>query len=448
MNDPTGNMYAPPGGGGNGESQSQAQQDAYNDVTSNRIGSSGLPAGLEAYLYDHATWEQAEMYANYHLHSTTKLLLSEEAAEIIHIKGINWNANPQMMNLFLELRGLALTETMVVGGLGIEGAMSTLDDVEHVVTESSNLLEDDTNVTVDDNGNITVSGDEQTSSNEGEGGPCSFTPQTPVATDHGEQAIGTLKVGEKVWAYNPRTHKMELEPVLHVWLNHDNDLVDLTLTTTTHAPHSTVVTKTSEVIHTNQKHPFFTLERGFVSVAQLHLGMHVLRADGNVGVVTGWKVVPGTKAMYNLTVAQDHTFTVGVGEWVVHNTAGGNCQFSSIGEAREQYVQDNLTSLVPDAGGNLKSQVKFSASGASATADFVTDKGIFEVGGINKSSKLSDFGKQLSVYAKNASADQRVYFLYDNSTGELPASLQSIANNWGVNIVQFTLPGSYWPGSP
>ena len=118
---------------------------------------------------------------------------------------------------------------------------------------------------------------------------------------------------------------MELEPIQHVWINHDNDLVDLKLTTTTHAQHSTVVTKHSEVIHTNQKHPFFTLEQGFVPVAQLHLGMHVLRADGSVGVVTGWKVVPGTKVMYNLTVAQDHSYTVGVGEWVVHNTAGPDC---------------------------------------------------------------------------------------------------------------------------
>src|SRR5579863_2281152 len=132
-----------------------------------------------------------------------------------------------------------------------------------------------------------------------------------------------MHMGEHVLAYNPTTHKMELEAVLHVWINHDNDLVDLTLTTTTHAPHSTVVTKTSEVIHTNQKHPFFTLEKGFVPVAQLHLGMHVLRADGDVGVVTGWKVVPGTKVMYNLTVAQDHTFTVGTGEWVVHNSECG-----------------------------------------------------------------------------------------------------------------------------
>jgi len=79
------------------------------------------------------------------------------------------------------------------------------------------------------------------------------------------------------------------------------------------------VTKTQEVLHTNQKHPFFTLEKGFVPVGQLKVGMHVLRADGRFGVITGWKIVPGTKVMYNLEVAQDHTFVVGQGQWVVHN---------------------------------------------------------------------------------------------------------------------------------
>lgn len=49
--------------------------------------------------------------------------------------------------------------------------------------------------------------------------------------------------------------------------------------------------------------------------------MHVLRADGRIGVISGWKIVPGVKTMYNLEVAQDHTYTVGTGEWVVHNCA-------------------------------------------------------------------------------------------------------------------------------
>ena len=143
-----------------------------------------------------------------------------------------------------------------------------------------------------------------------------------MTTDHGKQAIGTLQVGERVLAYNPRTHKMEQKPILHVWINHDHDLVDLTITTTTKGPGGKV-TKTSEVVHTNQKHPFFTMEHGFLPVGQIKLGMHLLRADGRIGMVTGWKVVPGTKTMYNLEVAQDHTFTVGAGQWVVHNCASG-----------------------------------------------------------------------------------------------------------------------------
>ena len=118
---------------------------------------------------------------------------------------------------------------------------------------------------------------------------------------------------------------MEDEPILHVWIHTDNDLVDLTLTTKLHAPHSTVTTITSETIHTNKKHPFFTEEAGFVPVGQLKLGMHILRADGRYSVVTGYKVVPGAKVMYNLEVAQDLTISVGVGQWVVHNSDGPSC---------------------------------------------------------------------------------------------------------------------------
>ena len=154
-----------------------------------------------------------------------------------------------------------------------------------------------------------------------EGCGLSFAPATLVATSRGEQAIGTMQVGQKVWAYNTKTHQMELEPVLHVWINHDNDLVDLTLTTTTPATHGKAASRTSETIHTNKKHPFLTKEKGFLTVGQITLGMHVLRANGIYGVVTGWKLVPGTQVMYNLEVAQDHTFTVGTEQWIVHNSS-------------------------------------------------------------------------------------------------------------------------------
>ena len=136
---------------------------------------------------------------------------------------------------------------------------------------------------------------------------------TVVTAEAGKQAIGTLKVGQKVLAYNPKTHKMEEEPIVQVWKHTDDDLVDLTLTVQTHAPHSTVTHSKSEVVHTNKKHPFLTVEQGFLPVASVKVGMHVKRADGRVGIVTVWKRVPGITMMYNLEVAQDHTFTVGDG---------------------------------------------------------------------------------------------------------------------------------------
>jgi len=80
---------------------------------------------------------------------------------------------------------------------------------------------------------------------------------------------------------------MELQPILHVWINHDNDLVDLTITSQTHPPLKS--SQQSEVVHTTQKHPFLTVEKGFLPVGQIKLGMHVLRADGSA-------------TMYNLSV--------------------------------------------------------------------------------------------------------------------------------------------------
>ncbi|GER89989.1 hypothetical protein KDW_41510 [Dictyobacter vulcani] len=158
---------------------------------------------------------------------------------------------------------------------------------------------------------------------------CSFAAQTGVATEHGQQAIGTLKPGEKVWAYNQITKKMELEPIRHVWINHDDDLVDLTLTTKNPSAKGKAPHQSSETLHTNQKHPFLTVEKGFVPVGQLKLGMHVIEADGNIGEVTGWKSVPGVQTMYNLEVTQDHTYTVGYHRWIVHNSDCGDATLAN-----------------------------------------------------------------------------------------------------------------------
>ena len=97
------------------------------------------------------------------------------------------------------------------------------------------------------------------------------------------------------------------------------------------------------MIHTNQKHPFLTVEKGFLPVGQIKLGMHVVEANGLVGVVSGWKGVPGVQVMYNLEVALDHTFAVGVGEWVVHNSGPACIDPQVLSDAGKEPDKGNMT---------------------------------------------------------------------------------------------------------
>lgn len=59
--------------------------------------------------------------------------------------------------------------------------------------------------------------------------------------------------------------------------------------------------------------------------------MRILREDGSVGIVTATRVVHRTQKMYNLEVAQDHTFVVGSGQWVVHNKCDRDKLRSNLG---------------------------------------------------------------------------------------------------------------------
>ena len=96
-----------------------------------------------------------------------------------------------------------------------------------------------------------------------QGVTCSFAAQTVVTTIYGKQAISKLHPGEKVWSYNPKTHKMEWQPIVHVWVTHDNDLVNLTITPMKSGRAGKEKTQQGEVIQTNQKHRFLTVKRDF-----------------------------------------------------------------------------------------------------------------------------------------------------------------------------------------
>jgi hypothetical protein len=52
---------------------------------------------------------------------------------------------------------------------------------------------------------------------------------------------------------------------------------------------------------------------------ELWQGAHIRKADGTFGTVEQINIVERAKVMYNLTVAQAHTFFVGDNKWLVHN---------------------------------------------------------------------------------------------------------------------------------
>lgn len=193
---------------------------------------------------------------------------------------------------------------------------------------------------------------------------CSFTPNTQVSTSQGKQDIGKLHVGDKVWAYNPKTQKMELQPVEHVWIHQDHDLVDLTIkpvaSTSTNKKGKTV--QAAETLHTTSEHPFLTSEKGFVAAGSLKVGMHVRQADGKLGVITAWHLVSGSKLMYNLEVAQDHTFVVGTGQWVVHNKCDSGPLRRSLGLNRGSPFQaQHIIPCQLASGGSLENTLVVAA---------------------------------------------------------------------------------------
>ncbi len=76
----------------------------------------------------------------------------------------------------------------------------------------------------------------------------------------------------------------------------------------------------TETSHTTANHPWLTADRGWVVSGALHSGEVVATLDGQRGVVVTTQAVADHAAMDNLTVADDHTYAVGKGEYVVHNT--------------------------------------------------------------------------------------------------------------------------------
>jgi hypothetical protein len=106
-------------------------------------------------------------------------------------------------------------------------------------------------------------------------------------------SISQIKVRDKVQTTDPATGNTSAQEATAVWLNHDTDLMDVTVR----------VHGAAQVIHATQHHPFWDVTRhAWVDADQLQTGDQLTTADGTIAVVAGTVVVPGAANMWDLTV--------------------------------------------------------------------------------------------------------------------------------------------------
>jgi len=144
----------------------------------------------------------------------------------------------------------------------------------------------------------------------------SFAPDTPVLMGNGStKAIKDIQVGDQVESANPKTGKLEgVRTVQHVWINHDDDLVDVAVRT--EDGHTAT-------LHTTSRHRFWDdSTHTWVPAGELKAGHALDTADGHHAFVVAVHATPGAADRWNLTIDQLHTYYVVAGGTpvLVHNT--------------------------------------------------------------------------------------------------------------------------------
>ncbi|MFH8223139.1 polymorphic toxin-type HINT domain-containing protein [Streptomyces sp. NPDC018057] len=148
----------------------------------------------------------------------------------------------------------------------------------------------------------------------------SFKPDTPVLLKNGRtKKISDVQAGDEVEAADPETGRHEAaRTVTAKHVHHDTDLVDLTV-------QDPLGRKST--LHTTAHHPFWDdTKKKWVDTADLAVGDNLNTVDARHVKVAAVRHVRGAADMYNLTVANLHTYYVlaGATPVLVHNVNEGD----------------------------------------------------------------------------------------------------------------------------
>jgi RHS repeat-associated protein len=161
---------------------------------------------------------------------------------------------------------------------------------------------------------------------------CSFSEDTEVATSGGDKEISEVETGDRVLAYDQENESIGYFPVTATISEEHQVIINLVID--------------GEWIKTTTEHPFYTEELGWVKAGELMSGMHVMKSDLESGMV--WLIweARAPQSMYNLTIDTAHTYFVGDGQWLVHNTCpipkNGETPYTIRGKAEHKLYPDRL----------------------------------------------------------------------------------------------------------
>ena len=153
--------------------------------------------------------------------------------------------------------------------------------------------------------------------------PCqnSFSAGALISTDDGFVPIEDIEIGDYVLGYNEARDEISFYPVTALISHVDPVIVQMVIA--------------GEMIETTPEHPFYTADGEWVEAIDLQVGDEIRQADWKLGEVESIFFTTQPQRMYNFSVSIAHTYFIGDGQWLVHNSSG-DCDRTPHGLDRSQ----------------------------------------------------------------------------------------------------------------
>ncbi|MFH8408678.1 Hint domain-containing protein [Streptomyces sp. NPDC018019] len=133
-----------------------------------------------------------------------------------------------------------------------------------------------------------------------------FPAGTPVAVAGGTKKIEDLRVGDRVWAADPRTGRKRLRRITELYRHSADALVSVG---TDHG-----------AVRVTPGHPFWVTGKGWTPARDLRAGYRLPRQGGGDAEVGAVRVLRGVVPVFTFEVEGDHTYFAGDAQVLVHNS--------------------------------------------------------------------------------------------------------------------------------